>query len=523
MKSRSTMVMLVGLAALYLYYRYTTRKHHTATPAEVPALQAGDEGGLALDAETVRTGTQLRVRLRVKGAPGELALVLRDPEAADERGVALGRAVLEPQSRAAGTAFVDAIALWLQQPAPPPTQPNELGPWPLGYVRLESERGWVTHRLLLERGDRTAEVVLRLSSDGRQARLLEQDENDRTDLLALLALALRDGAPPPRAPDNDPLVATMDPLFHGFAPLAGAERLRTIVGAAAGLLAAREIDRGGKRASELLRWTDPREAPRVVATLDGVVAELLADPSGAHAGLGIVYPKEAVGLSSDDPGAFAVADLAAGTIRKLPSGAGAGFAFGDPAAFSPAGAHVAVVNHRATGVFDVASGDLLGLTPAALDLVPLRWDADGLVLVRIARARPGSHAEPPITQYHWRYGVAKPRPVSRPALRSPDGRYAIDATADGITITGPGGVQRLRPSRPGDRDAFRALRDRESPHWLGPAQVMLTLEEAMVLDLPSGKLHYLFPLQGLRWAACSRDGRVLVARDRDERYVWAQR
>src|SRR4051812_5978792 len=76
MKSRSSMLMLVGLSALYLYYRYTTRTHPPAgggqtSQLEIPAL-AGDEGALALDAETVRTGKQLRVRLRVKGAPGEV-------------------------------------------------------------------------------------------------------------------------------------------------------------------------------------------------------------------------------------------------------------------------------------------------------------------------------------------------------------------------------------------------------------------------------------------------------------------
>jgi hypothetical protein len=120
-------------------------------------------------------------------------------------------------------------------------------------------------------------------------------------------------------------------------------------------------------------------------------------------------------------------------------------------------------------------------------------------------------------------GKGAPRLVTSPSLRSPDGRFALDATAEALTITGPDGARRLEVKRPEDRAALRILHDAESPHWLGPAQLLVLLEEPMALDLPTGKLHYLFPLPGMRWSACSPDGRVLVARDADDRYVWAQR
>jgi hypothetical protein len=287
------------------------------------------------------------------------------------------------------------------------------------------------------------------------------------------------------------------------------------------VLATRKLDRGGKRGSELLRWTDPREAPRVIAALDGVVNGLVPDPRGARVGLSIVYPKEAVTLSSDDPHAFAVLDLATGALTRL--FAGVGFGFGDAATFAPDGARVALADHGSTRVYDVASGRNLARSAAALELAPLRWEPAGLVLVHLQFAKPGSDAEPAVSRYRWQPGKGDPRPVTLPGLRSPDGRYTLDTLADAVTITGPDGVQRLALSRPEDRAAFRALRDGESPRWLGPTQVVVTLDEPMALDLPTGKLHYLFPLRGLRWAACSPDGRLLVARDDDDRYVWAQR
>jgi hypothetical protein len=522
MKSRSTMVMLVGLAGLYLYYRYTTRTHHAAEPAmpvEIPALQAGDEEALALDAETVRKDKLLRVRLRVKGGPGEVVLVLRDPEAADARGVAFGSAVLEPQDRGAGAALLAAIASWLKQPAPPPGKQNELAPSPVGYVRLGADHGWIAHKLSFERGDRHAELFLNLSSDGRQARLLEKDERAREDLLALLALALRDGPPPRRSPENDPLVATMEPLFHGFQPLAGAENLRAIAGIPGGFLAARDLDRGGKRGTQLLRWTDPLAAPKVVASLDGVVDHLVPDPRGAHAGLDIAFPRDVAALSSDDPHAFALVDLADGTIAKLADIVG--FGSEAVAAFSADGGRVAILDGRFTRVYDVATRRALASSPAVLRLAPLRWGPDGLQLIRFVFGKTPDDTR--VDNYRWQPGKSAPHLVPAPSLRSPDGRFALDATEEAITITGPEGPRRLPVSRPEDVATFRVLHDVDALHWLGPAELLVDLDEPMALDLPSGKLRYVFPLQGLRFAACSPDGRVLVARNGDEQYVWAQR
>jgi hypothetical protein len=58
--------------------------------------------------------------------------------------------------------------------------------------------------------------------------------------------------------------------------------------------------------------------------------------------------------------------------------------------------------------------------------------------------------------------------------------------------------------------------------WIGPGQVLVPLDETMVLDLASGKLHYLVAKAGPRNEEASPDGRILIAVD-DEHFVWAER
>lgn len=485
---------------------------------EVPALEMEDADTLALAAVTEKQPGQRRIRLTA-GA-GEATLTLGDPRALDQAiGMGFGKAVLEPSAdRAKGAAFVAEVARWLHRPVPPPGTAGELGPVPLGYARLGEHDGWEANKLFFERGKRSAEVFLNLSADGRQARLLEKDEDYRDDLVALLALLLRDGLPPRRSPRNDPLVASMEPLWKDFQPMAGAGKLRSLVPFAGGFLAAREIGTPDRRRSEVLVWAHPRETPRRLAEIDGVVTGLGPAPGGKVCGVSLVHPKGKMGVGSNDPGMRAVMDLATGALSKIEESDGFYLSFAG--VFSPDGKRLALSSGQGTAVYDVTSRKLLARTPAGFEGTPVAWDAGGLLLSNTRYDVKSDDGEGQTSYHRWQ-PASPPRPAEPPPLDAPDGRHHLAITKDGLAISGPGG-RRLVPARGDDLEAFRSLTPGEA-RWLGPEQVLVPLEEPMALDLASGKLRYLVAGPELRIDVASADGRLVIARDDRDRYFWASR
>jgi len=363
-------------------------------------------------------------------------------------------------------------------------------------------------------GAADAEVYFNVRTDGREARFLEKDEDYREDLLAVLAMALRDGTPARRSPGSDPLVASAEPLFGLFQPVARGNRLRSMVAIEGGFLAAHEINKGGRRGSEVLLWKHPREAPRQVATSQGVFDGILPAPGGKVCVLAIAYPRSEFGVTRNDPGELVVLDLGDGSIARVVDGN----AFGFTGAVAPDGRHVAIAQAKVTHVYDLTSRKLMASTAPALDLAPLRWSAEGLLLQHLDF---GSD-KAAVTLYQWQPGQGEPRELPGP-LPSPDGRYQLAATKEGLTISGPGGTRQVNPARPEDAEAFNPVRPEDDPRWLGSQHLVVTLDEPMALDLATGKLHYLFPAAGMRVQASSPDGRILIARDERGDSYWAER
>jgi len=510
------LVVIVLLAAAVVIWLRRTPKAPPPAPAKpvaAPAPAPVPEKDLLLDA-VVQKGPGVRVIQLTAKEGGQFTLVLEDAQSRSSEGFGFGRARLEPAAdRSQGVKLVEAVAHWLEQAPPPPGRTGELAPFPLSYVRLGAGDGWEGNKLLLEKGPRKTEVFFRLSADGKQARLVEKDEDYREDLLALLALALRDGSPPRRSPETDPLVASMEPLFGLFQPLAKGNRLRSPVAIDGGFLAAHETKQAGRRASELLLWKHPREAPRQVATSQGVLDGILPAPGGKLCVLAVVYPRSEFGLARNDPGELVVLDLGDGSMAKLVDGNA--FFTG---AVAPDGQHVAIAQAKVTQVYELASRKLVAGTPPALDLVPLRWNADGLVLQHLdfGAGKTG------VNLYQWQPGQGEPRELPGP-LPSPDGRYRLEATKEGLTISGPGGTRQVTATRPEDVEAFAPQHPDDDPRWLGPQHLLVTLDEPMALDLSTGKLHYLFPAAGMRVQASSPDGRILIARDDRGDSYWAER
>jgi hypothetical protein len=168
---------------------------------------------------------------------------------------------------------------------------------------------------------------------------------------------------------------------------------------------------------------------------------------------------------------------------------------------------VAIAQAKGTQVYDLTSRKLVASTAPGLDLAPMRWGTDGLVLQHLDFG-----AEKGVALYQWQPGQGEPTELPGP-LPSPDGRYRLEATKEGLTISGPGGTRQVTPGRPEELDVFDPLHPEDDPRWLGPQHLLVKLDEPMALDLATGKLHYLFPAAGMRVQASSPDGRILVARD----------
>jgi hypothetical protein len=481
-----------------------------AAPAPAPVVDTA----LILDAVVEKSPGQRVIRLTAKEG-GQATLVLEDAQSRSSDGFGFGRARLEaPADRSKGAAFVEAVARWLQQAPPPAGRSGELEAFPLTYMRLGAGDGWEANTLVLQKGAHRPEIFFNLSADGRRARLVEKDEDHREDLVTLLALALRDGSPARRSPQNDPLVASMEPLFGLFQPLARGNQLRAMVPIEGGFLAGHTTKKGGRQISEVLLWKHPREAPRQVATSPGLFYDILPAPGGGRCVLAIGYPRGDFALGRNDPAELVVLDLSDGSVAKVVDVN----AFGFTGAVAPDGRQVAIAQGKVTQVYDLATRQLVATTGPALDVDPVRWSAEGLVLQHIDF---GS-GKTPVTLYRWQPGQGEPQELPGP-LPSPDGRYRLAATEEGLTISGPGGTRQVKATRPEDVAAFDPLRSEDDPRWLGPQHLLVTLDEPMALDLSTGKLHYLFPAAGMRVEASSPDGRILIARDERGDSYWAER
>jgi len=510
------LVIVLLLVGAVFWLRRTPPAPPPAPPKKpaAPAAVAVEDPALVLDAVVEKSPGQRVIRLTAKGG-GQVTLVLEDPESRFSEGFGFGRARLEPAAdRSKSAAFVETVARWLQQTPPPEGRTGELVPFPLSYSRLGAGDGWESNTLVLHKGARRPEVFFNLAADGRRARLMEKDDAYRVDLVRLLAMVLRDGSPPRRSPQNDPLVASVEPLFGLFQPLAKGNQLHSLVPFEGGFLAAHETRQGGRRTREVLLWKHPREAPRQVATSQGLFHEILPAPGGKRCVLVVGYPRSDFAIARNDPAELVVLELSDGSMTKVADVD----VFGFSGTVSPDGRQVAITQSRVTQVYDLASRKLVASTASAMDLAPVLSSADGFVLQR----RDLGGDKTAAARYHWQPGQGEPREVPGP-IPSPDGRHRLEVSQEGLTISGPGGTRQVKATHPEDVAAFDPLRDEDNPRWLGPQHLLVALDEPMALDLTTGKLHYLFPAAGMRVQASSPDGRILIARDERGDSYWSER
>ena len=513
----------------------------------VPAALGG-EGALKLLASAAPDPRGERLRLTHDDAEIEL-LLLRDPAASGPARPAALRfehAILSAPRPAAGAAFVAAVAGWLGTAAPlPPARAGVLDAVPITVAYLGAERRpdgrlWEARKLFFEEAGRSAEVYLNVSEDRRDAELLEKDEEYRGDLVALLAMALRDGHAPRRTAADDPALESDAPLVAALTALAApaAGLIGGPVGS--GYLAA--ADEPGR----VLHWRDPAEPPRELCRLAGRAHTLTVAANERFAALILIHPADAAFLSSSDPGEVLIVDVAAGTCGAPgPDGGAAGaerISTFSNVVFAPDGKTLAVSAlhgaapplQKTTLVLDAATGRVLARTDPSLELAPDAWSADGLALARYRFEGDAMF----VARYLWRPAAedapraipapGPPRPETTFTFTSPDGRYAIRAAADGSALevtggkgSGGAGARRLVRSRADDVGALKLIAAGTPPEWLGPHSLVLATDDLLVVDLATLRVRYLLPrTPGATYRHASADGRRVWVTRADGTLTW---
>lgn len=164
----------------------------TATRREKRLQSRRPERELFVDAKWERTDGAREVRLGVRGGAASLVLCDPAPNAAD----GWSDAVIEAPDVAKGAAFVKAIAAWLDVDVPPrPRVAGTPAPFALRWSRLEKTEDVERLALRFAWNGRAAELLVHVRADGHLVRFVEKSPTTRADLVAILAVALRDGAP----------------------------------------------------------------------------------------------------------------------------------------------------------------------------------------------------------------------------------------------------------------------------------------------------------------------------------------
>jgi hypothetical protein len=482
--------------------------------AQIPELEIAESDGLALDVEIEPRADARRLTLRAGG--GQMVLVLSGASANGSMG--FGSAVLEPPvDREAGAKFLAAVTRWLGTEVPPPAEPGgEHRALGLDYAELGEDEGWQAYKLFLAAGKHSAEIYLNLSEDGRHGTLVENDEDYRDDLVAILAAALRDGFPPRRTVANDPLLESDLPLVRTLRPVADARRVVRGSWLSEGYLGERSLR--GKR-SELLLWTALDQPPRRVATLDGRVTQMQSAPDGRRCAISLVFPEHEEWHSLAAPGLIGIWDPATGRMLELVRTPATPYLY---LVWSPDGRWLAAAFSTAgdatefTHVFDTRTAALVATADGALDAYPIQWTDAGLLLR-------GDFDDATSRYGYYRWQPTRGAPVAVPAsdsafVLSPAGAHRVSLVDGALQIVAGGGLRTVAFSRSSDRAALELLDP--GAEWIRPTGLVLDLDEAVRLDVESGRLRYVFPEPGTEFKSARPDGRVILAKDAHDRWVF---
>jgi hypothetical protein len=353
-----------------------------------------------------------------------------------------GKIWLVPTTPDAGAHFVKAFAGKFHVDVPPVTA-GALAPMQfeiaiLGHDVSSAEVGysgtgtWDATKCFFTSDEvDEAELFMNLSLSEKRGVWAEKDADYDTDVARVLAVALRDGVPPPRTPANDPtLLATAPRLELG--PKIASSRATVIGRSSTRVVLADELDD-----HSALLALDPKigtttELYRTPGRLSGGVCDdaaqhcIVTETRGSHG---------RSTYSSDDPATLVVLD-GTKTAPLVVPGAGKNPI---PVTISPDGRWVVVSGDRAaTVIYDRTKKHATSPERTHTDREVITWRTATAALVQITD---DDHPDAPsYGLWHLDTNTLESfptPPADATAIRSPDGSRTVEVRNDGTVIVSP--------------------------------------------------------------------------------------
>jgi hypothetical protein len=349
---------------------------------------------------------------------------------------------LVPTTSEAGTHFVAAFAKAFHVTAPP-AHPGTLAPMlvPIAVLAVgtdASEDGyggegtWDATKMFLSADDvDSAELFYNVSIAGKQGVFSEKDEDYDKDDLYVLAIALRDGNPPPRTPENDPTLAAR-PLTLELGKQVGARHVWVV----------------GNSAKRAL-VTEPLDDVSVLRSIDlatGVVKELYRTPeqlvgnacdaSAEHCVVQQIHSNDRHSYSLSDPSKLLLIEGNKVTPLLVPGTGTSPHA----TTMSPSGRFV-IVDGDGIVIFDRKTGKASSPEKTKEFREIVAWRSDTVALA----SSEDLAADNPVMHYgvwHIDTGVFEPIATAAAGLASPDGARTAAFAAGKLTVTSKAGAAR---------------------------------------------------------------------------------
>jgi len=383
-------------------------------------------------------------------------------------------------------AFVKAFHVALPRAYPGTLAPLRVPIAVLGVSTNATELGysgqgtWDATKMFLSADNiDSAELFFNVSISGKRGAFSEKDEDYDQDDANVLAIALRDGAPPPRTPENDPTLA--------------ARPLTLQVGKQVGGRMASPIGSSSKRAI----LTETLEDHAVLTVVDLATGEVkepyrtpdrlwmgMCDASAEHCVVQETRSANRHAFASNDPAKLLALDGVTVTTLNVP---GAGTSPG-ATAISPGGRYVIVSGDKATTiVLDRKTGKATAPEHHKEYREVIGWKSEAVALVSLEDLG-DSGAEK--TYAAWHLDTNKLESLAAAPARgdgtSPDGTRTL-AVGDGkVTVTPKGGTARTLQLDP--RDARVAEAD--CCKWLDSRYVSFPAKTLGVIDTDAMKIAF---------------------------------
>lgn len=247
------------------------------------------------------------------------------PEAGAAEDASFSKMWLAPTTPAAGAAVVAAFARQFEVPVPPLLNgapvPLEMGAAMLGHGLGKGDGysgtgTWdATKWFCTTEEIDGAEVFFNVSLETREGEFSEKDVDYSADIARCLAIALRDGKPPPRTPATDPTLAADAPHLDLGVKVTPVPARAIALAPGRALLA---YDDGS--ASHLVAVNPGSGAAKEIAKLADRIQGGTCDPSATRCVIRATTPNSGRGtVSSDDPAQLHYLDGATLTALKVPA------------------------------------------------------------------------------------------------------------------------------------------------------------------------------------------------------------